>query len=552
MTELSGHLQAALDAVRVRSSRLRPDGALEALAQALRERFAGRPELRLSQGGGRLWVDGAPEPEDQGAARGFCLEMTRLGLVEIILEPEVTVRELQELMLVLNETGASLGAQGGPLVAFRGRGVQRIRLQGRSEAWSGAGAPAAARRPAQRPAPTLEMYLETALGRGFQSQDPKEWIELMRRTLEGNLLEAFFRAAEQVFLTLSGGDAAGRAKALETLRLLAYDRMALAMPAPVLVRVVQSLVPFLGPEQPEATRESTRSILAHLLGCLGVAGEWETLWTFLDQLRTGRPDPLLASASLARPLVQAHAREGAPRDEIMRFFRQAGDEGAMALTALLGEEPGRQQRSQILALLRELAPGSLPALRAALAGGPWYLVRNVLILLGELEDHQAFDAIGPCLVHPDLRVRRAAVRAFWKTGGAWAEIGLLDLLQRSDPETQGEVLAGLARIQSAAAVPVVGALASTAPEPLRIKALEALGQIGQASAVPALWAHLKRSGLFSRKVAPPEVRLAAAKALAELRAPEARVALERALASEPRGPFREVLRDLARRGAPTS
>jgi HEAT repeat protein len=87
----------------------------------------------------------------------------------------------------------------------------------------------------------------------------------------------------------------------------------------------------------------------------------------------------------------------------------------------------------------------------------------------------------PNLRHGDGRVRRAAVRAVWKLGGPRSASALLAVFPGTDPETQLEILFGLAQIQSAAAVPVLGEFtrSSQTSEKLRMKSIETLGQIGQ-------------------------------------------------------------------------
>jgi HEAT repeat protein len=160
---------------------------------------------------------------------------------------------------------------------------------------------------------------------------------------------------------------------------------------------------------------------------------------------------------------------------------------------------------------------------------------------------EVFDDAIPCLEHSDLRVRRAALRALWRLGGQRAEPHLLEYLQRSDPDTQVEILFGLGQIRASTAVPAIGALASHAPEKLRIKALETLGEIGNPAAIPTLAEYLKRQGRFFKTVESAEVRLTAGKALSAIGTPEAVAALTRAVEEAPRSGDQAALRKVLER-----
>ncbi len=539
-SDLPSRLQAVLDLMSVHAaSDPRPQAAMDGLMGELGRCFALRTTVHLALAGWRLWVDGAPSAENRAVAAGLCRAMAWRGIREVILQRDVTMRELRELFALLREPPARLEGLGGACMVFRGMQAPHIQLVGQEpESGSERRLPPVP----SRPTPTQEGRLEAELGHGFLDRSPEIRLALLREMLEGAFLEPFFQALEVLLAALHGTDPAHRDAVLETILTLIGEE-AERLPQGALATLAEGLMAAEGADL--AARETA---LAQILGMLGAGGELAVLQRLLERLRSpacasGLRDRVLGAPDLAVPFLQAYALEGrrALEGRILPCFRLLGEPAGFALTALLAREPSRPQRIRILELLKALAPESLAALRASLAQGPWYLLRNSLQLLGELEDAMAFDAVARCLEHSDVRVRRAALRAFWRTGGPWAEIGLLDLLPRSDPETQAEILLGLGQIQSVGAIPAIGALASTAPEPLRIQALEALGRIAHPGAVAILQEHLRCRGRIFRRKATPEERLAAARALVTIGTAEAWEAVERAARIEPRGPSREIL-----------
>ena len=196
----------------------------------------------------------------------------------------------------------------------------------------------------------------------------------------------------------------------------------------------------------------------------------------------------MASRQLALPILGLLFQEGHAvlESQVLPFFRFVGEPGARTLMTLLDEEQNRQHRNRILELLKLLGALSIPALKEGLVSGSWQQVRNALNLVGDLGEAQAFEYVVPCLDHADPRVVHAAIRALWKTGGVRAERYLLELLPGAKAETQSEILQGLGQIGSASAVPAIGRLAQAGGDVLRIQALDTLGQLKRPEAVPIL------------------------------------------------------------------
>ena len=281
--------------------------------------------------------------------------------------------------------------------------------------------------------------------------------------------------------------------------------------------------------------------------------ELEGLCAFLEEQHPWRNDALgKLRASLLRPqlldatITHAYTLERERMvQEVFPYLEFLGEPAARYLVGRLGEENDRARRGRLVEAVRSMGPASLPALLEALESPAWYLVRNALTLLPDLGDAGCVPAILPLLRHPEPRVRRTAVRALWKLGGPAAEPYLMAQMKDTDAETMKEILFALGQLRSEAGLPQVAELAQDKRvlEQIRIQALDTLGHIASPRAVPILVECLRRRGFFGGGE-PPVIRLAAARALMALDAPEAVSALQRVADSEPKGEERETFRRL--------
>ena len=85
------------------------------------------------------------------------------------------------------------------------------------------------------------------------------------------------------------------------------------------------------------------------------------------------------------------------------------------------------------------------------------------------------------------------------------------------------------------------ARAAAAPERLRIKAAETLGQIASPAAVPGLLELVHRRGRIFTSAEPTEIRIAAARALLAIGTPQAELGLRQIVADESRHQDRDAL-----------
>ncbi len=119
-------------------------------------------------------------------------------------------------------------------------------------------------------------------------------------------------------------------------------------------------------------------------------------------IRTRIATPEHFARLLAAPTVDAKRLED--------FARRVGQPAIGALLDALSDSQSRTTRRKLLGVLTRLGDAIGSAVVARLAGAPWYMQRNLLILLGEIANWPADFSPMPFAGHHDSRVRREALR----------------------------------------------------------------------------------------------------------------------------------------------
>ncbi len=99
---------------------------------------------------------------------------------------------------------------------------------------------------------------------------------------------------------------------------------------------------------------------------------------------------------------------------------------------LLETIPGRRTRKAVCDIVQSQCGGDGKLLLPFLSGEPWYVVRNVVMILGKLADPDTVQAAGGSLKHNDPRVRREAVNALLAIKGKKAEEFIAGALADAD------------------------------------------------------------------------------------------------------------------------
>ena len=187
-------------------------------------------------------------------------------------------------------------------------------------------------------------------------------------------------------------------------------------------------------------------------------------------------------------------------------------ESVRSLLVLLAEEPRRAQRRRIFDLLVALGPVAAPHAVGWLGDSRWYMVRNMLALLRHVGEGIPLPDLGQFVVHPDPRVRVEALKLVLafdvRVPGPLVERACTD----EHPKVL-EVSVGLISRQRRTDMAAFLVRLVRRWDPfgrqrhLRLSALRALGELGDAAVLPRLARFFRRWQLLS-PVSPEERRAA--------------------------------------------
>jgi HEAT repeat protein len=160
-------------------------------------------------------------------------------------------------------------------------------------------------------------------------------------------------------------------------------------------------------------------------------------------------------------------------------------------------------RKMVCDLLVEKGLDKIDLLGSAVFDSRWYVVRNVVWILGETGHVRALSFLRRAAVHPDLRVRTEVVKALGKIADPAGVELLLALTQDEDEGIRGMVAEELGRNESQTAfVGLRGIVLSkdfvNAPPTEMRKLISAMVAAGGVVAVETVKNILNRSPLFNR------------------------------------------------------
>lgn len=164
----------------------------------------------------------------------------------------------------------------------------------------------------------------------------------------------------------------------------------------------------------------------------------------LEHLADGAAELLLAS-------LQSHDCQD--REAIHRVLAALGEKGAYRLIQRICLAGGLFQRKCLAAALVAIGPPAVAPLTAMLRDERWYVVRNMVAILGEIRSGDCVPALKKPLYHDDVRVRKETVRALMKIGNEPSLLMLLPLLEEADEGVVRHTTLSLGLMRSREAVP---------------------------------------------------------------------------------------------------
>lgn len=232
-------------------------------------------------------------------------------------------------------------------------------------------------------------------------------------------------------------------------------------------------------------------------------------------------------------LINTLCTRGLPRDlreqnmQTLVFLRHKTVRPLIRRLTIEKDTLARKLLSTSLAALGSVA---VPELLKALQDDRWYVLRNIVAILGEIGEQNSVAYLQPLLEHQDLRIARETIRALARIGGDQALKSLLLVVDRGRRELYPQAILALGVMKNPGAVSkLVKIMKSRDPFmkkiELKTSAIKALGRIGSPAAAPALERLAKRRPLWGKKRF-AALRILAIAALGHIGAPSSRPVLE--------------------------
>jgi HEAT repeat protein len=179
------------------------------------------------------------------------------------------------------------------------------------------------------------------------------------------------------------------------------------------------------------------------------------------------------------------------KESIHRVLAGLGSKGTYWIIERICVAKGLYERKSLAAALVALGPSVVTPLITMLKDKRWYVVRNMVSILGELRCRECVSELKGALNHQDERVRKEAIRALVRIGGEVAESALIPLLDELDEVLVRRTIVSLGLMRSALAIPALLRLLERRDlllKELVVKkeVLAALAAIGDRSATPRL------------------------------------------------------------------
>lgn len=313
-------------------------------------------------------------------------------------------------------------------------------------------------------------------------------------------------------------------------------------------RLIEILTAILQIEQDYGRFQETMAIMDRLLVGLTMNGDWlhsamllqvfrgleakadlsaahhKRLGETIDQ--AGSPDRIQAMEGI---LKQGGAKAG---ERLLPMLTLLNSNALLPLCELLGRLESRRLRMIIVDALEGLGKQHGEILASKLSDAQWYLVRNMVLVLGRIGDPTIVDRFRPLVHHPRAQVRKEVVRAIQQMNDPNAADLQLSFLKDPDGGIRMAAVRALGQARYQPARELLLQIIQSREcrgKNLAEKALlfDALGRIGGEVVIPILEKILRRrSWFFLRTRKQTELGMCSALALKRIGTPRAIAVLE--------------------------
>ncbi len=200
----------------------------------------------------------------------------------------------------------------------------------------------------------------------------------------------------------------------------------------------------------------------------------------------------VAEGAMAEYLLQLlEDKEFFDQERIYPLLKVLGEKAAYGIIQRICLVDRLVARKSLATALVSIGLPAIPPLLAMLKDERWYVVRNMVSILGELRCADCLPALRVTLYHEDQRVRKETVRSLVKIGGWEAESMIVPLLEEKDPGIVRHAVLFLGLMKSPLAVQPLLQIVEKRDLllrglPLKKETLQALARIGDKRATQPL------------------------------------------------------------------
>ncbi len=240
------------------------------------------------------------------------------------------------------------------------------------------------------------------------------------------------------------------------------------------------------------------------------------------------PDP--EAAELARQLIttpvearlafrMGDAKDEDRREQLIAAVSTLGASMAQTISDALAHTDDRHARRTYVRALVAMGETGMTVVEEMLEDNKWFVVRNGVMVLGEVGGDRSVSFLTSKLAHEDARVRRETVISLAKIGGEDSGMLALSMLEDGDADVRAASAraVGVLKVERALK-PLLNLLDVEVDDGVVEEVLRSLGQLRDPSAVSAI--EKRAVGSFLRKP-PTDVRIAAYTALGAIGTPHA-------------------------------
>lgn len=184
-------------------------------------------------------------------------------------------------------------------------------------------------------------------------------------------------------------------------------------------------------------------------------------------------------------------REYQDKEQLFHFLRHLGKNVVYAILQQLCTAEDLYARKALAISLIRIGEPAIPPIVSMLKDERWYVIRNMVAILGELGSKSSVPGLRRTASHPDERVRKETIRALSRIKGREAESVIISLIYDKSQVIRKQAIQALGTMKSQTAVEQLLQIATQSDFfmkhiPLKKEALVAVGRIGDRQAVPEL------------------------------------------------------------------